>query len=272
MTLRPVRGVLAIAALGILGARARAEPAPSLANLSREAQCAVTAARARPCAAEMLAAEEHELGFDGIGGPKGPWSDRDAAAQHRIRCRASEVYPAAIVACWSEPTCDAFARCVSKADKPPPSMPARTATPPRASPRAEGPTLGCARSARVGQMTMSFNATGRGRLSSFAFDWDLHGGILVGRFVGSARTATRSISTREARRLVEQLATRGSPRDCTGPDLEVRIRWVCDDGPEVEHTLRSDSCAAGVVGGVGLPDLDAYYLSEIATKSISKTR
>lgn len=106
-----------------------AAPAPKeFAALDEDAKCAATLPRAKKCADELLAAEFESLAVDGSEADKKATaelskglseeqsSSDEAEAMHAINCHASEGYPGAVVACWAEPDCKTFARCVMKKD------------------------------------------------------------------------------------------------------------------------------------------------------------
>jgi hypothetical protein len=98
------------------------------ATMSEEAKCEAVLPRAKKCQDELMAQQFESL-MDPVSEAdkqvaaemtkelreEKSFSD-EAEALHRNNCAASESYPDAVVACWAEPDCKAFAACVIKKD------------------------------------------------------------------------------------------------------------------------------------------------------------
>lgn len=120
----------AVLLLTLLASCANSDPAQlpvpdpaAFAKLSDSAQCAATENRAAPCADDLVIADlalleqgdpaqrelretiEKDLRAD-------PSPSDDRRKLHQSLCRHPR-YTTAIVTCWKEPTCVAFARCVT---------------------------------------------------------------------------------------------------------------------------------------------------------------
>lgn len=127
-----------------------AAPDPKeFAALDGERKCEATLPRAKKCVDEMMAQELESLLDPGAGGGDKEvatavakemrevqsFSD-EAERLHQIHCTASDGYADAVVACWAEPDCKAFATCVMKKDtwrpptSPSPTLPSPSGTAP----------------------------------------------------------------------------------------------------------------------------------------------
>jgi hypothetical protein len=114
-------GVLVVALVACGGGPKPPDPARYQA-MSEEERCEATAPRATKCIDELLAADlrdlasavgsEVEAAAAAMERDDRPLGDREALTIHQIRCETAETYPDAVLACWSESGCDAFARCV----------------------------------------------------------------------------------------------------------------------------------------------------------------
>ncbi|MEO7096616.1 MAG: hypothetical protein ABI175_25385 [Polyangiales bacterium] len=107
-----------------------AAPDPkAFAAMSEDAKCDAAFPRAKRCVDELMAQQ-----FESLVEPGASEADRkvatemaneirkeksfadEADALHRTSCAASPTYADAVVACWPEPDCKAFATCVIKKD------------------------------------------------------------------------------------------------------------------------------------------------------------
>ena len=117
---------LALALVAVLAAchdkPAKPDPA-AFAKMTRGQQCAATAPRAEKCADELMVADLHALGSQLGSGldaledklrDSPPATDDEAHEMQRLHCVESAHFAEAVVACWDEDGCDAFAACVAK--------------------------------------------------------------------------------------------------------------------------------------------------------------
>ncbi|MBA2539509.1 MAG: hypothetical protein H0V17_07740 [Deltaproteobacteria bacterium] len=95
------------------------EQAPKLAGMSDDQRCAAVATRTLPCMDEVFNAQT--MSMTGIDTSKSDLDERQKL--HEIRCVLGPSYTDAIVTCWNERTCQAFALCVDREDQLPAKPP-----------------------------------------------------------------------------------------------------------------------------------------------------
>ncbi len=115
------------------------------AALGEEAKCAATLPRAKRCIDELMAQQIERLMQPASEADKQATqqlakemrqetsASDEAEKVHETNCAASEHYADAVVACWAEPDCRAFAACVIEKDAatlPSPSSPSPSGTAP----------------------------------------------------------------------------------------------------------------------------------------------
>ena len=128
-----IRTLLLVAVIACGGDRAPAPlsssvpPSPStppaLAGRSPEERCEAVAERAIACLREIMIADASKIDPE-IGRDMAAQIDREgfrkgeARALHDANCHASrtDTFPESVVACWAQPTCDAFVTCVDAAE------------------------------------------------------------------------------------------------------------------------------------------------------------
>jgi hypothetical protein len=96
--------------------QARDVPRPTgFAAMSSGEQCTATAPRSRPCHNELLKAELRSVGASDVLDARKdfdePVDDREAETLQANECLGSPGYARAIFECWSQPSCDALAKC-----------------------------------------------------------------------------------------------------------------------------------------------------------------
>lgn len=112
-----MRSVLAIA---VLAACDKGPPDPERYRaMTEEQKCEATEPRAKQCIDDLLVAQMRAVVDDEQAAGaierdlRRPWStdQHDAADVHRTMCRGDRGYADAVVACWGESSCEAFAKC-----------------------------------------------------------------------------------------------------------------------------------------------------------------
>jgi hypothetical protein len=116
------------AVLVLSGCSSKRPPGPppdkaKMAAMTSEERCAATEPRAAPCASHLVTAELAlltSISYDEAEklSPEERLSGSAAQEIHRVQCAGSDGYPDAVVACWQETSCKAFARCVVNASGP----------------------------------------------------------------------------------------------------------------------------------------------------------
>ncbi len=110
---------LAIALLVACGSNASkpADQPPSLGGMTEDQRCAAVAARAVPCIDELYDVELMALA--GVDTSDEKTTDPEARERlHQARCAVGTEYADAVVTCWHQRSCLAFASCVERTEKP----------------------------------------------------------------------------------------------------------------------------------------------------------
>jgi hypothetical protein len=116
-----------VMALVLVAACDRGTPAPhtltppglsKLGQMSEEQRCTAVAPRARPCVDELMRASLVSIGAgelaEAVKEDPGPTTAKDRDVMHALNCETDQDYPFAVVTCWKNCDCEAFATCVYK--------------------------------------------------------------------------------------------------------------------------------------------------------------
>lgn len=144
---------IALLATTACGCKPPAPDPKQFAAMNEDAKCEATLPRAKKCVDELMAQQFESLMDPGSGADKQDAAEMakelrkdesfsdEAEAIHHTNCAASTTYADAVVACWAEPDCKAFATCVIRNDgdmhgtrtkpatSPSPSSPSPSGTP-----------------------------------------------------------------------------------------------------------------------------------------------
>jgi hypothetical protein len=122
-----MRVLVAVAVLVACGGKPSPPNPEEYKKLTEEQRCEATASRAESCVGYIMTAQLAAIAGDDelvkeIGHDLKAPTDNDRAAYMQM-CRAGFGTADAVVACWKEESCKAFAACVVANEKPPPKQP-----------------------------------------------------------------------------------------------------------------------------------------------------
>ena len=90
----------------------------SYQKMTLDERCAATAPRGVGCIDQVMMEQARSLGLPEVGSAqiRIPATAETAQKMYRVTCSRGPAFPDAVYACWSRPTCDAFAKCVVAAE------------------------------------------------------------------------------------------------------------------------------------------------------------